>query len=77
MCMAMTWVLSSCSKKVSRSSSSMSDLLPSPTIAETPILVERLNPMIDMPTPPVCDDSADSALDVVGVQNVAQRFFGV
>ena len=30
----------------------------SPTIAETPILAERENPMIAMPMPPDCDDSA-------------------
>jgi len=34
-------VFSSCSKKVSKSSSSMSDLLPSPTMADTPILADR------------------------------------
>jgi len=34
--LAMICVLSSCSKNVSRSSSSISDLLPRPTIAETP-----------------------------------------
>ena len=57
-CCAMIWVLSSCSKNVNRSSSSMSDLLPRPTIAETPILAEREKPMIAMPMPPDCDDSA-------------------
>ena len=57
-CCAMTWVLSSCSKKVRRSSSSISYLLPSPTIAETPILAEREKPMIAMPMPPDWDDSA-------------------
>ena len=36
----------------------MSDLLPRPTIAETPILAERENPMIAMPMPPDCDESA-------------------
>ena len=57
-CCAMMVVLSSCSKKVSKSSSSMSDLLPRPTIAETPILAEREKPMIAMPMPPDCEDSA-------------------
>ena len=36
----------------------MSDLLPSPTIADTPILAEREKPMIAMPMPPDCEDSA-------------------
>ena len=36
----------------------MSDLLPKPTIAETPIFAEREKPMIAMPMPPDCDDSA-------------------
>ena len=36
----------------------MSDLLPRPTIADTPILAEREKPMIAMPMPPDCDDSA-------------------
>ena len=36
----------------------MSDLLPRPTMAETPILAEREKPMIAMPMPPDCDDSA-------------------
>src|SRR5262249_18393737 len=40
-CWAMICVLSSCSKKVSRSSSSMSALLPSPTIADTPMRAAR------------------------------------
>ncbi len=57
-CCAMTLVFGSCSKKISRSSSSMSDLLPRPTIAETPIFAEREKPMIAMPMPPDCDDSA-------------------
>ena len=26
-------------------------------MADTPMPVERLKPMIDMPTPPLCDDS--------------------
>src|SRR5882724_11053864 len=57
-CCAMIVVFSSCSKKVSKSSSSMSALLPSPTMAETPILAERENPMIAMPMPPDWEDSA-------------------
>ncbi len=36
----------------------MSDLLPRPTIADTPILAERLKPTIAIPTPPLCEDSA-------------------
>ncbi|MNY29521.1 hypothetical protein D3C86_1635670 [compost metagenome] len=70
-------VLSSCSKKVSRSSSSISDLLPRPTIADTPILAEREKPMMAMPMPPDCDDSAALPFTSYGVQNVAHRFFGV
>ena len=65
-CWAMMWVSSSCSKKVSRSSSSMSDLLPRPTMAETPILAEREKPMIAMPMPPDCDERAAWPLYVVG-----------
>ena len=61
-CCAMTLVFGSCSKKISRSSSSMSDLLPRPTIAETPIFAEREKPMIAMPMPPDCDDSATEPL---------------
>ena len=57
-CCAMIVVLSSCSKNVSKSSSSMSDLLPKPTIADTPILAEREKPMMAMPMPPDCEDSA-------------------
>ncbi len=76
-CCAMISVLSSCSKNVSRSSSSMSDLLPRPTIADTPILAEREKPMIAMPMPPDCDDSAALPLTSYAVQNVAHRFFGV
>src|SRR6201999_3244739 len=76
-CCAMIWVLSSCSKKVNRSSSSISDLLPRPTIAETPILAEREKPMIAMPMPPDCDDNAAEPLTSKGVQNVAHRFFHV
>ena len=75
--MAMHWVLSSCSKKVSRSSSSRSALLPSPTIADTPIFVERLKPRMAMPMPPLCEVSATPPLTSYGVQNVAQRFSGV
>ena len=73
----MMCVLSSCSKNVSRSSSSRSDLLPRPTIADTPIFAEREKPMIAMPMPPDCDDSAVWPLMSYGVQNVAQRFFHV
>ena len=51
-CIAMMCVLSSCSKNVRRSSSSRSDLLPSPTIAETPVFVVRAKPRIAMPMPP-------------------------
>ena len=58
MCSATQLVASSCSKNVSRSSSSMSALLPRPTIADTPSLVERLKPRIPMPMPPLCDASA-------------------
>ena len=57
-CCAMMVVFSSCSKNVSKSSSSMSDLLPSPTMADTPILAEREKPMMAMPMPPDCEDSA-------------------
>jgi hypothetical protein len=45
-------------EKVRRSSSSMSDLLPRPTIAETPIFAERLKPMMAMPMPPDCEERA-------------------
>ena len=55
----------------------MSDLLPRPTIADTPIFAERENPMIAMPMPPDCDDSAAWPLTSYAVQNVAQRFFHV
>ena len=46
-------------------------------MADTPMPVERLKPMIDMPTPPLCDDSAVAPLTSYGVQNVAQRLLGV
>ena len=46
-------------------------------MAETPILVERLKPMIAMPMPPDCDDSAAWPFTSYGVQKVAHRFFGV
>ena len=54
----------------------MSALLPRPTIAETPSLVERLKPRIAMPMPPLCDDSATLPFTSYGVQNVAHRFSG-
>jgi hypothetical protein len=46
-------------------------------MAETPIPVDLLNPMIDIPTPPLCDDSAVAPLTSYGVQNVAHRLLGV
>ena len=63
-CIAMTSVFGSCSKNVSRSSSSMSALLPRPTIAETPIFAERLKPTIAMPTPPLWEERATLPLSV-------------
>ena len=65
MCIAIALVASSCSKNVSRSSSSMSALLPRPTIAETPIFAERLKPMIAMPDAAALRRERDAALDVV------------
>src|SRR5258708_10729880 len=76
-CCAIKLVLGSCSKNASRSSSSLSDLLPRPTIAETPILAEREKPMIAMPMPPACDDSAAWPLTSYALQKVAQRQAGV
>ena len=73
----MILVLSSCSKKVSKSSSSISDLLPKPTMADTPIFAEREKPMIAMPMPPDCEDNAAPPLMSYAVQNVAHRFLGV
>ena len=40
----------------------MSDLLPSPTIADTPIFAEREKPMIAMPMPPDWEESAAAPL---------------
>ena len=53
------------------------DLLPRPTIADTPIFAEREKPMIAMPMPPDCDDSAAWPFTSYAVQNVAHRFFHV
>lgn len=72
-CMAMHWVLGSSPNHVSRSSSSRSDLLPSPTIAETPVFVVRAKPRIAMPMPPDCEVSATPPFTSYGVQNVAHR----
>ncbi|MGC0373609.1 hypothetical protein RKD28_001125 [Streptomyces sp. SAI-229] len=45
-------VCGSSPNQVSRSSSSRSDLLPSPTIADTPVFVVRANPRMAIPMPP-------------------------
>ena len=45
-------------------------------MAETPILAERLKPIIAMPMPPDCDESATWPRTSYGVQNVAQRLAG-
>ena len=55
----------------------MSALFPTPTIEDTPIFAERLNPRIAIPIPPLCDDRATPPLTSYGVQNVADRFSGV
>ena len=46
-------------------------------MAETPIFAEREKPMMAMPMPPDCDDSAAEPLTSYAVQNVAHRFSGV
>lgn len=69
----MHWVFGSSPNQVSRSSSSMSDLLPSPTMADTPVFVERAKPRIAMPIPPDCEVSATPPFTSYGVQKVAQR----
>src|SRR5437763_7819822 len=76
-CCAMMVVFGSCSKNVRRSSSSMSDLLPSPTMAETPILADREKPMMAIPIPPDCDDRAACPLTSYAVQKVAHKLLGV
>src|SRR5581483_1380011 len=76
-CWAIRLVLGSCSKKASRSSSSISDLLPRPTMAETPIFADREKPMIAMPMPPDCDDNAAWPFTSSAVQKVEQRLAAV
>jgi hypothetical protein len=66
-------VCGSSPNQVSRSSSSRSDLLPSPTIADTPVFVVRANPRIAIPMPPDCEVSATPPFTSYGVQNVAHR----
>ena len=55
----------------------MSDLFPNPTIAETPILAERLKPMMAIPIPPDCEDKATEPLTSYAVQKVAHKLDGV
>src|SRR6266581_385509 len=69
-------VLGSCSKKASRSSSSISDLLPRPTIADTPIFAEREKPMIAMPMPPDCEHGAGDFFLAAFHQRAGNEFRG-
>ena len=46
-------------------------------MADTPILVDRAKPMIDMPTPPDWDESATLPRTSKAVQKVAHSFSGV
>ncbi len=61
-CMAMHSVCGSSPNQISRSSSSRSDLLPRPTIADTPVLVVRAKPRMAIPMPPDCDVRATPPL---------------
>ncbi|CAM5672947.1 hypothetical protein SVIOM342S_01361 [Streptomyces violaceorubidus] len=72
-CIAMHSVCGSSPNQVSRSSSSRSDLLPRPTMADTPVFVVRAKPRMAIPMPPDCEVSATPPLTSYGVQNVAHR----